>query len=88
MIGGLTGSTLLTLFVVPVLYTLLKPQRDKVVTADQVVLTSQAPPPADPAATFAAHLPADWGESAFGLDEPAEPNEPKPPESPPRGEGS
>jgi multidrug efflux pump subunit AcrB len=29
VIGGLTGSTLLTLFVVPVLYTLLKPRRER-----------------------------------------------------------
>jgi multidrug efflux pump subunit AcrB len=71
VIGGLTGSTILTLVVVPVLYSLLKPQRDKVVTADQVVLAPEAPPPSDPAATFASSMPhSDWGGSAFGFDEP------------------
>jgi Cu/Ag efflux pump CusA len=60
VVGGLAGSTLLTLFVVPVLYSLLKTK--------QVSATSpEGPLPSGAAATFAAYLPhADWGETAFG----------------------
>jgi multidrug efflux pump subunit AcrB len=66
VIGGLLGSTLLTLFVVPALYTLLKPQRDLVVTGTQMLVSPEGPPPSDPAATFASHLPApDWAGTAF-----------------------
>jgi multidrug efflux pump subunit AcrB len=36
VIGGLTGSTLLTLFVVPVLYVLMKPKRGEVPAAEPV----------------------------------------------------
>jgi multidrug efflux pump subunit AcrB len=75
VIGGLAGSTLLTLFVVPVLYVLLKPQRDQVVRADQGVLALDGPPPSDPAAMFSSHLAqVDWAGAAFGPhDEPAPP---------------
>jgi hypothetical protein len=89
VIGGLTGSTLLTLFVVPILYSLLKPKREKIVTAGQVVITTEAPP-SDPAATFE-HVPhSDWAGTAFSIpgifpwpsSPPEAPVEPPPP--PPR----
>jgi Cu/Ag efflux pump CusA len=83
VIGGLAGSMLLTLFVVPVLYTLLKPQREQVVTADQVVLPPEAPPPSDPAATFAVHMPSDWGGSAFEFEDDP-PQKPENPDQPPQ----
>src|SRR5262249_1886147 len=66
VIGGLTGSTILTLYVVPILYTLAKTKKDRVVTSHQIILPANAPPPSDPAAMFDTHLPqSDWGESAF-----------------------
>ncbi len=66
VIGGLAGSTLLTLFVVPCLYSLLKPKLEKAVMAHQVVLPPEGPPPAHPAALFQPHpSPDDWGETAF-----------------------
>jgi hypothetical protein len=66
VIGGLAGSTLLTLFVVPMLYTLLKPKRERGLAVDPMLMPPEGPPPSDPAATFAAHLPvSDWGGSAF-----------------------
>ena len=66
VIGGLAGSTLLTLFVVPILYALLKPKHARGVSLEQVLATADGPPPSDPAATFATHVPvSDWGESAF-----------------------
>ncbi|MFO0876772.1 MAG: efflux RND transporter permease subunit [Gemmataceae bacterium] len=66
VMGGLAGSTILTLFVVPCLYILLKPRVEKVVTVHQVVLPPEAPPPSDPAAMFQPHLPQDeWGGNAF-----------------------
>jgi multidrug efflux pump subunit AcrB len=83
VIGGLAGSMLLTLFVVPCLYTLLKPKKEQVVTADQIILPPEAPPPSDPAAMFQPHLsPDDWGDSAFPspTDPPAE--QPKAPDTP------
>jgi len=79
VIGGLAGSTLLTLFVVPCLYTLLKPAHENAVMAHQVVLPPEAPPPAHPAALFQPHPPPDhWGESAFPTDmNPPPPGEPR-----------
>jgi len=79
VIGGLAGSTVLTLFVVPCLYSLFKPRRERNVMAHQVILGAEGPPPSHPAATF--DFPAsrsDWGESAFGW--PADMNaiDPKP----------
>jgi hypothetical protein len=56
------------------LYTLLKPKQEKVVAAHHVVLPPEGPPPADPAATFAAHLPqADWGATAWPVEGPEGP---------------
>jgi multidrug efflux pump subunit AcrB len=87
VIGGLAGSTLLTLFVVPVLYVTLKPrsQGSGVRSQPEALLAHPA--------TFAAHMPhADWGDAAFGphqqIASPAEPPPPPtPPESPPRPRG-
>lgn len=80
VIGGLAGSTLLTLFVVPCLYVMLKPKREKVVTGHQIELPMEGPPPEHPAALFAPHLPRDeWGESVFPPPRHTEAAPPSPP---------
>ncbi len=79
VIGGLAGSTLLTLFVVPCLYSILKPRLERLVTAPPIVSPPEGLSPADPAATF--DFPgtrSDGGENA--PDRPA-----PPPDDPPRG---
>jgi Cu/Ag efflux pump CusA len=73
VIGGLAGSTLLTLFVVPVLYTLAHAGKETIVTAGQGVLSDSAPPPSDPAATFNPRPGSEWGEIAFGPPEEEKP---------------
>jgi multidrug efflux pump subunit AcrB len=88
VIGGLTGSTLLTLFVVPVLYSLLKPKREKVVTLEHLLLPAEGPPPSDPAASFASYLPdPTWGQMAFGQPQEGaqqqQPPDAPPPDAPP-----
>ncbi len=84
VIGGLAGSTVLTLFVVPILYALLKPSHEPVVTPHGVVLSAESPPPSDPAATFE-HVPhPDWAQTAFsGPGAPASPPAPDSPPAPP-----
>jgi multidrug efflux pump subunit AcrB len=81
VIGGLAGSMVLTLFVVPVLYVLMKPQREKIVSLHNVVLPADSPPPEDPASTFQPHDPrSEWGESAFGQTQDQDDNETQNPE--------
>jgi multidrug efflux pump subunit AcrB len=71
VIGGLAGSTLLTLYVVPILYYMLKPRRGLMVTLEgHGPVPADAPPPEDPAATFVRSMPvSDWGEAAFAWPE-------------------
>ena len=89
VIGGLAGSTILTLFVVPSLYSLLKPRLDRSVRAHHLIVGAEGPPPSDPAATFDfPSTKSDWGESAFGwpadMRSAVEP-EPEKPDDPPHG---
>jgi multidrug efflux pump subunit AcrB len=46
VIGGLAGSTLLTLFAVPCLYSLLKPKLERAAAVDPALLPPEGPPPA------------------------------------------
>lgn len=88
VIGGLTGSTLLTLFVVPILYTLFHSDKDKIVTASQDEVPPGSPPPSDPASTFETNRPdSEWADFAFGLpeDEPPGPANEAGPDRPPHG---
>jgi multidrug efflux pump subunit AcrB len=62
VIGGLAGSTVLTLFVVPILYTLLKPRRE---SPGDVTHGPGGHPGA--VGVFDRHLPGgEWGQTTFG----------------------
>jgi multidrug efflux pump subunit AcrB len=81
VIGGLTGSTLLTLFVVPILYSLFHTDKDVIVTAGQGDEAPAGPPPSGPAATFETNrADSEWADFAFGL---PEDDQPKPPQDNP-----
>jgi multidrug efflux pump subunit AcrB len=94
VIGGLAGSTLLTLYVVPLLYYMLKPRHGPVVTLEGHGLVSvDAPPPSDPAATFMHSMPvSDWGETVFPFPgeggKPDAPARERKPDAPAREEGT
>jgi multidrug efflux pump subunit AcrB len=67
VIGGLAGSTLLTLFVVPVLYTLLKPKRDRGTPGGQPDEPTHGPGGLPGlVGVFDPHLPGTaWAQTAF-----------------------
>src|SRR5206468_169527 len=87
VIGGLGGSTLLTLFVVPCLYSAMKPRRERAVTVHSMELPAEGPAPQDAAALFGPHMPhSEWGDSAFSwpqLPEAPSPEQDEPTDSPP-----
>jgi Cu/Ag efflux pump CusA len=68
VIGGLAGSTLLTLFVVPILYTLLKPRRDRGLAPAGLGVGVGQEGAGVRSGVFAPPIPGEeeWGGRAFG----------------------